>query len=145
MMSKTFEEYAWHDLMESGDLKKLLVNELNKYLKHYKLVSSGNKAEKIRRILLHVLRGEDGQQEDINESTDKEAKEHGTEDDSKEINSSGDDESEEDIVLAELSGGPDSEPEATSGEWERYCIAESDKIIMVCLSKHFRGRRIFQF
>ena len=78
-MSKTFEEYAWHDLMESGDLKKLLVNELKK---------------KIRRILLHVLRGEDGQQEDINESTDKEAKEHGTEDDSKEINSSGDDESE---------------------------------------------------
>ena len=29
-MSKTFEEYAWRDLIESGDLKKLLVSELNK-------------------------------------------------------------------------------------------------------------------
>ena len=36
MMSKTFEEYAWRNLVESGDLKKLLVSELNKYLKHYK-------------------------------------------------------------------------------------------------------------
>ena len=31
-MSKTFEEYASRDLVESGDLKKLLVSELNKYL-----------------------------------------------------------------------------------------------------------------
>ena len=100
-MSKTFEEYAWRDLVESGDLKKLLVSELNKYLKHYKLVSSGTKAEKIRRVSLHVLCGKHGQQEDTNEFTDEETKECGTEDDSEEIDSSGDDESEEDIVLAE--------------------------------------------
>ena len=103
-MSKTFEEYAWRDLVESGDLKKLLVSELNKYLKHYKLVSSGTKAEKIRRISLHVLRGNHGQQEDTNEFTDEETKECGTEDDSEEIDSSGDDESE-DIVLGELLSG----------------------------------------
>ena len=77
MMSKTFEEYAWRDLVESGDLKKLLVSELNKYLKHYKLVSSGTKAEKIRRISLHVLVGNHGQQEDTNELTDEETKECG--------------------------------------------------------------------
>ena len=104
MMSKTFEEYAWRDPVESGDLKKLLVSELNKYLKHYKLVSSDTKAEKIRRISLHVLRGNHGQQEDTNEFTDEETKECGTEDDSEEIDSSGDDESE-DIVLGELLSG----------------------------------------
>ena len=36
-----------------------------------------------------MLHGEDGQWKDINESTDKEAKEGGTEDDSEEIASSG--------------------------------------------------------
>ena len=43
-----------------------------------------------------MLHGEDGQWKDINESTDKEAKEGGTEDDSEEIDSSGDGEIEED-------------------------------------------------
>ena len=102
MMSKTFEENVWRDLVESGDLKKLLVSELNKYLKHYKLVSSGTKAEKIRRVSLHVLRGNHGQQEDANEFTDQETKECGTEDDSEEIDSSGNDESEEDIVFKDI-------------------------------------------
>ena len=37
------------------------------------------------------------------------------------------DESEENIVLAEWSSGPDSEPDATSGERECYSIDESDK------------------
>ena len=46
--SKTFKEYAWRHLVESGDLQKLLVSEINKYLKHYKLISNGTKAEKIR-------------------------------------------------------------------------------------------------
>ena len=73
MMSKTFEEYAWCDLVASGDLKKLLVSELNKYLKHYKLVSSGTKAEKIWRVSLHVLRGNHGQQEDTNDTNDTNA------------------------------------------------------------------------
>ena len=86
--------------MESGDLQKLLVSELTKYLKHYKLISSSTKAEKKRWILLCVLHGEDGQKEDINESTDKEEKKGGMEDNSKKIDNSGDDESEENIVLA---------------------------------------------
>ena len=53
---------------------------------------------------MHVLRGNHGQQEDTNEFTDEETKECGTEDDS-----SRDDESEEDIVLAELLSGHDSD------------------------------------
>ena len=77
---------------------------------------------------MHVLRGEDGQQQDINESTDKEAKESGTEDDCEQIDSLGDDKSEEDIVLPEFSSGPNSEHDATSGKQEYYSIDESDKI-----------------
>ena len=50
--------------------------------------------------MLCVLHGEDGQKEDINEPTDEEAKEGGMEDNSKKIDNSGDDESEEDNVLA---------------------------------------------
>ena len=147
MLSKTFEEYAWRDLVESGDLKKLLVSELNKYLKHYKLVSNGTKAEKIRRISLHVLRGNHGQQEDTNEFTDEETKECGTEDDSEEIDSSGDDESEEDIVLGEFLSGPDSDQDTiatSSRERERYSIDESENG-MVCLSKRFRWGGILWF
>jgi len=87
---------------------------------------------------LRVLHGEDGQQEDINESTDEEAKEGGMKDDREEIDSSGDNETEEDNVLEELSSGPDSEHDTTPGEWECYSIDESDTIIMVCLSKQFR-------
>ena len=49
---------------------------------------------------MRVPHGEDGQKEDINESTDKDAKEGGMEDNSKKIDNSGDDESEEDNVLA---------------------------------------------
>ena len=78
-----------------------------------------------------MLQGEDGQQEDINESTDKEAKEGGTEDDSEEIDSSGDGEIEVDNVVGELSRGPDSEHDTTSGERECYSINESDKIWFV--------------
>lgn len=47
-------------------------------------------------------------------NTDEETKECGTEDDSEEIDSSGDDESEEDIVLAELLSGPDSDQDTRS-------------------------------
>ena len=76
---------------------------------------------------MRVLHGEDDQWEDINESTDEEANEGGTEDDGKEIDGSGDDEGEEDNVLGEWSSGPDSEHDTTSGERECYSIDESDK------------------
>ena len=78
-----------------------------------------------------VLHGEDGQKEDINESTDEEAKKGGMEDNSKKIDNSGDDESEENIVLGEWSSGPDSERDATSGERECYRMDEGDKIWFV--------------
>ena len=85
-------------------------------------------------MLLCVLHGEDGQQKDVNEATDEEAKEGGTEDNSEEIDSSEDDESEVDNVLGELSSGPDSEQDATSGERDCYSIDKSDKIWFVLQS-----------
>ena len=90
---------------------------------------------------MHVLRGEDSQWEDINESTDKEAKEGGTENDGEEIDGSGDDEGEEDNVLGEWSSGPDSEQDATSGDG--YVIA-SMKVIRYGVSlKVIQSKRNF--
>lgn len=57
---KTVEEYSWLELVQSGNIKKLLVSELGKYLKHYKLSSSGTKADKIRKISLHALGVDEG-------------------------------------------------------------------------------------
>ena len=49
----------------------------------------------------------------------------------KKLMAQGTDESEEDIVLAEWSSGPDSERDATSGKRECSSIDESDKIWFV--------------
>ena len=48
---KTVEQYAWLKLVQSANIKKLLVFELEKYLKHYKLSSNGTKADKIYKNL----------------------------------------------------------------------------------------------
>ena len=85
--------------------------------------------------------GKDGQQEDINEATDEKAKEGGTEDDSEEIDGSGDNESEEDNVLRELSSGPDSEQDATL---VNGTVIASMKVIRYGLSfKAIQRKRIF--
>ena len=78
-----------------------------------------------------VVHCENDQQEHINECTDEEAKEGGTEDNSEDIDNSGEEKIEEDIVLTELSRRPDSEQDATSDEWECHSINESDKIWFV--------------
>ena len=83
---------------------------------------------------MHVLHGNHGQQEDTIEFTDQETKECGTEDDSEEIDSSGDDESEEDIVPEELLSGLDLDQDTiatSSREREHYSIDESEKIWFV--------------
>ena len=75
---------------------------------------------------MHVLRRNHGQQENTNEFTDEEMKECGME-----IDSSGDVENEEDIFLAELLSGPDSDQDTiatSSREREHYSINESEKI-----------------
>ena len=105
---KTVEEYAWLELVQSGNIKKLLVSELEKYLKHYKLSSIGAKADEIRKISLHVLGADEGggkhaDDKSVNKAT--EMLEDESEGESEESNS------EDDIVLAELIEASDCDSE----------------------------------
>ena len=54
--SKTFDEYDWTPLIDSGEISGLKVFELNKYLRHYGLGVGGHKKEKVRRIMAHHLK-----------------------------------------------------------------------------------------
>ena len=106
VLKKTVEEYAWLKLVQSGNIKKLLVSELEKYIKHYKLSSSGTKADKMRKISLRVLgAGEGGGKHADDKSVNKAAVmledvSEGEREESK---------SEDDIVLAELIEASDCE------------------------------------
>ena len=89
---------------------------------------------------MRVLHEEDGQQEDINEPTDEEAREGETEE-AKKLMAQGTDESEGDIVLGEWSSGPDSERDATSGDGN---VIASMKVIRYGVSlKVIQSKRNF--
>ena len=81
--------------MESGNIKKLLVSELEKYLEHYKLSNSGTKADKIRRISLRALGANEGKQTDGEHADDVSLNEVAD-------STEGKSDSEDEIVLAEL-------------------------------------------
>ena len=53
---KGYEEYDWMELVLKGELGKLTVLELNKYLTKHNLKMKGRKAEKINAITADVLR-----------------------------------------------------------------------------------------
>ena len=59
---KRFEECDWETLSRTGQAQKLLVHELDKYLKHFDLSLKGKKPDKVRRILVHIC---SKKQEDI--------------------------------------------------------------------------------
>lgn len=48
--SKTYEDYDWNTLVDSGKLNSLKVKELDKYLKRHDLSTIGKKEDKIKRI-----------------------------------------------------------------------------------------------
>lgn len=54
-MNKTYQEYNWLGLIEHGKLGKLVVKELEKYLKHHGLDLRGTKKDKVKAIMCHVL------------------------------------------------------------------------------------------
>jgi len=54
--SKSFDEYDWVPLIDSGEINRLQVLELNKYLRHYGLGLGGRKEEKLRKITAHHLK-----------------------------------------------------------------------------------------
>ena len=125
---KTVEEYAWLELVQSGNIKKLLVSELEKYLKHYKLSSSGTKADKIRKISLHVLGADEGggkhtDDKSLNKATEmlEDVREGKNEESS----------SEDDIVLTELIEASDCDSEQGTAEGstrQDYSLHASDKL-----------------
>jgi len=52
---KSYEDYDWDGLYESGKLKELKVAELNKYIKHHNLLTTKMyKAEKCRFVEAHI-------------------------------------------------------------------------------------------
>ena len=53
---KRYDEYNWFDLSQRGELGKLKVEELNKYLHFHKLSLKGLKADKVRRVMFHICR-----------------------------------------------------------------------------------------
>ena len=55
--NKTFDDYDWELLVRNGQLQKLLLSELDKYLNKFNLSLKGKKADKVRKFLLmHVIR-----------------------------------------------------------------------------------------
>ncbi len=51
---KRFGDYDWDSLCLTGKVKKLNVQELEKYLSHFRLSSKGKKEDKVRRVIAHV-------------------------------------------------------------------------------------------
>ena len=54
--NKTHHDYQWEELVLNGGINKLLVSELNKYLKHYNLMTNCKKNDKLKMITCHVMR-----------------------------------------------------------------------------------------
>ena len=48
--AKTYEEYNWPDLIDSGKLNKIKVKELDKCLPKHNLSTANKKADKVKRI-----------------------------------------------------------------------------------------------
>ena len=106
-MAKSVHDYDWQRLIDSGQLKKLRVPELNKYLVHHKLSSQGKKAEKLKRITWHVLDSEARSLSDKDENVEGAGEQ--TEESSSESDSEYD--SEDDIVLHVQGQNTDFEPD----------------------------------
>ncbi|KAL9965167.1 hypothetical protein ACROYT_G028930 [Oculina patagonica] len=52
---KGFDQYNWDTLCRSGEIQKLNIQELEKYLNHFKLSLKGKKYDKVRRVIAHVF------------------------------------------------------------------------------------------
>ena len=51
--AKTYKEYNWPDLFDSGKLNKIKVKEFDKYLLKHNLSTANKKADKVKRITAH--------------------------------------------------------------------------------------------
>jgi hypothetical protein len=87
---KTYEEYNWLELVLRGELGKLKVVELDKYLDQHKLNKKGRKRDKLDSITADVLRKE--QQNVIEEAMEQMVNEE----------ESGDGSDDDDLVVEEI-------------------------------------------
>lgn len=55
---KSYDSYKWEELSVNGQLKKLKVHELDKYLNYNKLNTTGKKLDKVKRITCHICRSQ---------------------------------------------------------------------------------------
>ena len=85
--AKTYEEYNWPDLIDSGKLNKIKVKELDKYLLKHILSTANKKADKVKRITArYYLTNDKVAKQMSNDSDSKSASEYDSESDSDEDN-----------------------------------------------------------
>ena len=131
-VSKTFHNYCWEELVQSGSLRTLFVTELNKYLNQYNLSCKGSKKEKIKRITFHVLQSinnaEKGDRNISEKSVDYDDQcfsQGSTEHEDTETDDKQHDEIDDDIALAQLLFGKN-KPKSDNGESENVSDNDND-------------------
>ena len=146
--SKTFHDYCWEELVQSGSLRTLFVAELNKYLNQCNLSCKGSKKEKMKRITFHVLQNinnaDKGDRNISEKSVDyddqcfsQESTEHeDTEADDEQADDEQDDESDDDIVLAQLIFGKnkpksDNDGSENVSDNDNDCDSDSDDDVIL--------------
>ena len=107
--AKTYKEYNWPDLFDSGKLNKIKVKELDKYLLKHNLSTANKKADKVKRITArYYLTNNKVAKQMSNDSDSKSASEYGSESDS--------DEDNDDEVLAVIDDSSDQDSTVESDE-----------------------------
>ena len=107
--AKTYKEYNWPDLIDSGKLNKIKVKELDKYLLKHNLSTANKKADKVKRITAHYsLTNDKVAKQMSNDSDSKSALEYDSESDS--------DEDNDDEVLAVIDDSSDQDSTVESDE-----------------------------
>ena len=124
---KTFSDYKWTELYETGKLRKLKKNELEKYVKHFSLMATNSKTTKlniIRKIERHIAGILDEQQHEADEN------DNDLVDDSDEVEftDTEPDEGEQEISVEiefDSEGGDDTEDEDNINS-DLFCISNSE-------------------
>ena len=124
---KGFQDYDWDTLCRTGEIQKLLLHEIEKYLSHFNLPVLGKKADKVRRVMAHVCSRKG---ESIDTFVSSQSRE-GVSDDNTDSDVSNEEESdsENDIVIAHYSTSdssanddPNSDPDVSQIETDEVPI-----------------------
>ncbi|CAB4011421.1 Transient receptor potential cation channel subfamily A member 1 [Paramuricea clavata] len=122
---RKYDEYDWINLVLQGELSKLTIPELDKYITENKLNKKGKKKDKLDAITADVLRKHQGRPiEDVLEPQHRDQ-------------ASSESDSDQDIVLEEF--GSESDPESeTEDEPENEQIQTVDPVPLVVQTRYGR-------